>query len=296
MQTVAKVSSGPDRSPARGAAEQTAARSGFARSAPLALFCWPYRSLILRLARREIEARYRGAALGLVWSVLTPLAMLSVYTYVFSVIFQARWDTPTNGRGQFAILLFSGLIVFSIFSECLNRAPSLMLQNVSYIKKVVFPLEVMAWVVLLVALFNAAVSFSVLLAFYLMVFGLPPITVVLLPLVLVPLVLAVLGLTWFLASLGVFVRDVSQFIGILTTLTLFMSPILYPVTAIPEAVRPYVYANPLTLVLENTKEVLFWGTVPDPGYLALSTLAAWAVAWLGYAWFMRTRKGFADVV
>lgn len=296
MRSVANVPSGRDPSHSVGGAEYTPFGPRLARYPFLALFCWPQRSLILRLARREVEARYRGTAFGVAWSVLTPLAMLSVYTYVFSVIFQARWDISTNGRGQFAILLFSGLIVFSIFSECLNRAPHLMLQNVSYIKKVVFPLEVMAWVVLLVALFNAGVSFVVLLVFYVMVFGVPPITLALLPLVLVPLILAVLGLTWFLASLGVFVRDVGQFIGILTTLVLFMSPILYPVTAIPEAVRPYVYANPLTLVLENTKEVLFRGTVPHLGYLALSTLAAWGVAWLGYAWFMRTRKGFADVV
>jgi lipopolysaccharide transport system permease protein len=265
-------------------------------ASPLALFCWPARALILRLARREVEARYRGSILGVAWSVLTPLALLSVYTYVFSVIFQARWETPTNGRGQFAVLLFSGLIVFSIFSETVNRAPGLMLENVSYIKKVVFPLEAMAWVALLGSLFNAGVSFLVLLAFYLAAFGLPPITVVLLPVVLAPLALVVLGITWFLASLGVFLRDVKQFVGIVTTVMLFGSPILYPVSAIPEAMRAYVYANPLTLVLENSKQVLFWGTVPDPRYLALSTVVAWGIAWLGYTWFMKTRKGFADVV
>jgi lipopolysaccharide transport system permease protein len=151
-------------------------------------------------------------------------------------------------------------------------------------------------VALLGSLFNAGVSFLVLMVFYLVAFGLPPSTVLLLPVVLAPLALVVLGITWFLASLGVFLRDVKQFVGIVTTVMLFGSPILYPVSAIPESMRAYVYANPLTLVLENSKQVLFWGTVPDPAYLALSTVVAWGIAWLGYAWFMKTRKGFADVV
>jgi lipopolysaccharide transport system permease protein len=277
-------------------AERRARPVGYARFSAFAVFCWSSRALILRLARREVEARYRGSILGITWSMLTPLALLSVYTYVFSVIFEARWETPTNGRGQFAVLLFSGLIIFSIFSECLNRAPSLMLENVSYIKKVVFPLEAMAWVALLTSLFNAGVSFLVLMVFYLASFGLPPPTILLLPVVLTPLALVVLGMTWFLSSLGVFLRDVKQLVGILTTVILFGSPILYPVTAIPESMRAYVYANPLTLVLDNSKQVLFWGTIPDLRYLALSILVAWGVAWLGYAWFMKTRKGFADVV
>jgi lipopolysaccharide transport system permease protein len=276
--------------------ERTRRAVGSPDLSPLAVFCWSSRALILRLARREVEARYRGSILGVAWSVLTPLALLSVYTYVFSVIFQARWETPTNGRGQFAVLLFSGLVIFSIFSECVNRAPGLMLENVSYIKKVVFPLETMAWVALLGSLFNAGVSFLVLMVFYLFSFGVPPVTALLLPIVLAPLVLVVLGITWFLASLGVFLRDVRQLVGIVTTVMLFGSPILYPVSAIPESMRAYVYANPLTLVLENSKQVLFWGTIPDVGHLALSTVVAWGVAWLGYAWFMKTRKGFADVV
>lgn len=263
---------------------------------PLAIFCWPHRELILRLVKREIEARYRGSSLGLLWSVLTPLALLVVYTYVFSVIFKARWDTPEGSRGHFSLILFSGLIVFTIFADCVNRAPSLMLENVGYIKKVVFPLEIMTWVVLLAALFNAGVSLLALLAFHLVVIGLPPPTIVFLPLVWCPLVLIVLGATWFLSATGVFVRDIKQFIGIATTVVMFLSPIFYPVSAIPESFRVWIYANPLTAVLEDSKTVLFSGQLPGFGRLGLSIVVGWGVAWLGYVWFAKTRKGFADVV
>ena len=261
---------------------------------PLGVFTvgWRHRALIDRLTRREISAKYRGAILGPLWSLLTPLMMLAVYTFLFSVVFQSRWGVSNGGgRGEFALLFFSGLIIFTIFSESVMRAPTLMLENISYIKKVVFPLEILPWTCLGVALFNGAVSFVVLAAFYLLVFGLPPLTVVLLP-----LCLATLGVTWFLASVGVFLRDVRQLVGAITTAMMFLSPIFYPVTAVPESYRWLLYFNPLTITLEASKDVLFWGRIPDPGAWAADLLAGWLIAWLGYAWFMKTRKAFADVV
>ena len=266
--------------------------------APLEVFAvgWRHRTLIDRLARREISAKYRGAILGPLWSLLTPLMMLAVYTFLFSVVFQSRWGGGGGGRGEFALLFFSGLIIFTILSEPMLRAPTLMLENVSYIKKVVFPLEIMPWVCLEVALFNGAVSFAVLILFYLLVFGLPPVTALLLPLVLLPLCLATLGITWFLASVGVFLRDIRQLVGAATTALMFLSPIFYPVTAVPESYRWLLFANPLTVTLEASKDVLFWGRLPDLGLLAVCLALSWLVAWLGYAWFMKTRKAFADVV
>ena len=189
--------------------QATHARSSSVEHGPLAVFTgfWQHRRLILSLARREIESRYRGSFLGLVWSFLTPLLMLAVFTFVFSVVFQARWQVPVGGKGQFALLLFSGLIVFNIFAECINRAPGLVLEHATYVKKVVFPLEILPWVSLLGALFNVLASLVVLLVLYVMVLGAPPWTAILFPVIVLPLILLVMGLSWFLASVGVFVRD-----------------------------------------------------------------------------------------
>lgn len=265
---------------------------------PFALFqtAWHHRSLILRLARREIDARYRGSVLGIVWAVLNPILMLAVYTFVFSVVFQARWGATGGSNTEFALLLFSGLILFNVLGECLSRAPGLLLENVSYIKKVVFPLEILPLVSLAVALFNAGIGFVILVVFHLMVAGLPPPTALLLPLVLAPLCLTTLGLSWFFAAAGVFLRDLRQVVGVAVTVLMFLSPIFYPMTAIPERFRAILHLNPMTAILEQSKDLLFWGRVPSPVDWGLATLGAWAVAWLGYLWFMKTRRGFADVV
>ncbi len=258
---------------------------------------WRHRTLVLRLARRDLESRYRGSVLGLAWTVVNPLIMLTVYTFIFSVVFKARWGTGgSGGTAEFALYLFSGMILFSIFSECVARAPGLMLENLSYIKKVVFPLEIMPVVVLLVALFNAAISFAILLAFHLAVRGLPPPTALLVPLVLLPLCLFALGLSWFFASAGVFLRDLRQMVNVLITVMMFLSPIFYPLSAIPEDLRAMILLNPLTLLLERSKDVLFWGHGLPVLEWAAYCAAAWVWAWLGYAWFVKTRKGFADVV
>lgn len=272
-----------------------AARSG---AGPFALFqtAWHHRALILRLTRHEIDARYRGSMLGIVWALLTPLLMLAVYTFVFTVVFQARWGTAGSNSTEFALLLFSGLVLFNIFSECLNRAPGLLLENVSYIKKVVFPLEILALVTLAVALFNAAIGLAILLVFYVAALGLPPATALLLPIVVAPLCLLTLGVSWFLASAGVFLRDIRQVVGVAVTVLMFLSPIFYPLTAVPERFRALIHLNPMTAILEQSKDLLFWGRIPSPLEWLVATLAAWGCAWLGYLWFMKTRRGFADVV
>ncbi len=257
---------------------------------------WRHRKLIARLARSELEGRFRGSVLGTAWMAINPLIMLAVYTFVFTVVFQARWGAAAGSSVDFALLLFSGMILFGVFAECVNRAPTLMLENVSYIKRVVFPLEILPVVVMLTALVNAAVGFIILILFYLTVRGAPPPTALLVPLALAPLCLVTLGASWFLASMGVFLRDIRQMVGVLVTLLMFLSPIFYPLEALPEAFRFWVSLNPLTLILEQSKDLLFWGRLPDPGVWALTLIASWGVAWLGYVWFVKTRKGFADVV
>ncbi|CAO3439731.1 ABC transporter permease [Azospirillum doebereinerae] len=259
------------------------------------LTIWNNRRLIARLARRDIEARYRGSALGLAWAVVNPLLLMAVYTFVFTVVFGARWGGQA-GTADFALFMLSGLLLFNVFSESIARAPGLMLENVSYIKKLVFPLEIMPVVVVAGALVNAALGFAILLVFQIALRGLPPPTILLLPVVVLPLCLFTLGLSWFLASVGVFLRDLRQMMGVVVSVMLFLSPIFYPVSNVPEAFRTVITLNPLTMILEGARDVLFWGKGLDPLTWLVYLAVAWVWAMLGHAWFMKTRKAFADVV
>lgn len=252
--------------------------------------------LIYDLAKREIIGRYRGSVMGLVWSFLHPVLMLAVYTFVFSVIFKARWAGGSDSKTEFALVLFAGLIIFNLFSECLNRAPTLILGNTSYVKKVIFPLEVLPLVSMVNGAFHFAVSFLVWLLFYLLFFGLPPVTILWLPMILLPLILSTLGLSWMLASLGVYLRDVGQVIGVITTILMFLSPILYPISAIPEKYHLFIHLSPLTLVVEQARAAMIWGHGIDWQPWILSMAVSSLVAWLGFAWFQKTRRGFADVL
>jgi lipopolysaccharide transport system permease protein len=257
---------------------------------------WRNRSLINALVKREVIGRYRGSFMGILWSFFNPVFMLAVYTFVFSIVFQARWGAGTGSKTEFALILFAGLIVFNVFAECVNRAPTLILSNVNYVKKVVFPLEVLPWVTLGSVLFHALISLSVWLIAYVIFFGIPHATVLFFPLVALPLALFTVGVTWALASLGVYLRDVSQFISILTTVLMFLSPIFYPASAIPEKYRSVLQVNPLAPAIEQAREVLFWGHAPNWILLAIYLAASALIAWLGFAWFQKTRKGFADVI
>ena len=257
---------------------------------------WRNRNLISVSIKRDIAGRYRGSFMGILWSFLTPLFMLTVYTFVFSFIFKARWGTSSDSKTEFALILFSGLMVFSLFSECVNRAPSLITGNPNYVKKVIFPLEILPWINIGSALFHFSISLVVWMIVFSYLFGAPKVTTLYLPIVLLPLVFFTMGICWALASLGVYIRDTSQLIGIITSTLMFLSPIFYPVTAIPENYRFLLYINPLTTVIESIRDVLFWGHAPDFKIIGAYTLASVAIAWLGFFWFQKTRKGFADVL
>jgi lipopolysaccharide transport system permease protein len=257
---------------------------------------WRNRSLIKALIKREVIGRYRGSLMGILWSFFNPLLMLAIYTFVFGVIFKSRWNAESDSKTEFALILFAGLIVFNLFAECVNRSPLLILSNVNYVKKVVFPLEILPWVALGSATFHALVSWSVWVIAYIILFGVPHLTILFLPLVMTPLLLIIIGVTLFLASLGVYIRDVSQFVGILVTMLMFLSPIFYPSSNLPEKYRGFLILNPLTTVVEQVREVTFWGKYPDFTMLSISLLVGLTIAWLGFTWFQKTRKGFADVI
>lgn len=268
-------------------------------TSPLALCksLWRNRQLIVQMTKREVVGRYKGSVMGLLWSFLNPVFMLTVYTFVFSVVFKARWGVDGNdSKTQFAVVLFVGMIVHGLFAEVVNRAPSLILANVNYVKKVIFPLEILPVITMCAALFHGLVSLAVLLiAFFIFNHSLQW-TVIFIPLVLLPMVILTLGCAWMLASLGVFIRDVGQTIGIITTVMMFLSPVFFPVTALPEVYRPLIMANPLTFIIEQAREVLIWGHSPNWIGLGIYAVVATVVAWAGYVWFQKTRKGFADVL
>jgi len=254
------------------------------------------RSLIFSLVRRDVVGRYRGSAMGLLWSFFNPVLMLAVYTFVFSLVFKSRWSGGSGSKTEFALVLFAGLMMFSLFSECLNRAPRLIMNNVNYVKKVIFPLEILPVVALGSAAFHFLISLAVWMVFYLMFFGIPGPAILQLPLVILPLILMTLGLSWLLASLGVFLRDVAQIVGVLTTVLLFLSPIFYPIDALPEEYRPFIQISPLSFVVEQARDTMIWSKGIDwEGWWVYTGVSA-MVAWIGFAWFQKTRKGFADVL
>ncbi|WP_081255576.1 ABC transporter permease [Brucella intermedia] len=252
--------------------------------------------LILSLSQREVIGRYRGSIFGLLWSFINPLLMLVVYTFVFSVVFKARWVGGSESKTEFALALFTGLMVFNLFAECVIRAPGLILSNVNYVKKVIFPLEVLPVVSLISALFHYCISLIVWVIFYFVFFGTPDLGVFLLPVALFPFCLLILGVTWFLSSLGVYLRDISQIIGVLTTVLMFLSPIFYPIEALPEVYRPLMELSPLTTMVVQVRDLMLWGKGMNWSVWTTQLIVSSMVAWLGFAWFQKTRKGFADVI
>lgn len=263
--------------------------------APLAV-AWTNRTLLGRLILRDVQGRYRGSMLGLAWTLAVPLCTLAVYLFVFMQVFSARWDGGDGSRSQYALIVFSGLILFNFFTECLNRAPGLVLENAAYVKRVVFPLEILPLVSLGSGLLQAVVSSLVYLPCHLLLLGPPPATALFLPLLWLPLLFGLAGLTWFLAALGVYLRDLRHIVGVATTLLLFVSPIFYPVAAVPGWSGTLLRLNPLTPVLEAVRGALYFGRLPSLPAYGLALAASILLARLGLSWFNKARQGFADVV
>jgi lipopolysaccharide transport system permease protein len=253
-------------------------------------------NLLLLLTKREIIGRYQGSFLGFFWSFIHPILMLAIYTFVFGFVFKSRWGIEHENQTSFAVVLFTGLIIFNLFAECINKAPSLILNNINYVKKVVFPLEILPVVSLGAALFHTLISLIILLIFMLFNGHTLSWSGFLLPIVLTPLFLIILGLSWFLASIGVFIRDIGQIIGMMLTLFMFLSPLFYPVSVLPNDIQYLLFLNPLTLIIEQTRDVLLWQKLPDWQGLSLYYLISLLIAISGFWWFNKTRKGFADVL
>lgn len=257
---------------------------------------WLHRSLIQRLAWRDILVRYKGSAGGLLWALVTPILLLSVYTAVFSGIFQARWG-QSGGPIEYALQLFVGLTIHGVAAECLNRTPVLLINQVSYVKRVVFPLQILPIVNLLSALFHFLISLLVLVAFYVIVkHHLPLAGLAYLPFIIAPYVLFLAGVSYLLAGLGVYLRDIGQVMGLVTTVLLFLSPVFYPASMLPARLQTVFMLNPLTLIIEQSRAVLLDGLAPRWDILALYSVIAALVFIIGFWAFQKMRKGFADVL
>lgn len=257
---------------------------------------WSHRSLILSLTWHSVVSRYRTSWFGLLWPILQPVLLIGVFTFVFVYIMPLRWVSEQNGQVGFPLFLYSGLVVFTLFSDVANRAPGLMMENVNVVKKVVFPLEILPLVSVCSALIYFFVNLLVLLAFVALSPGSLQIRVLPILVMLVPFVLFLAGLSWFLAALTVYVRDILHVIGLLVSALLFLSPVFYPLVSAPGAAQAIMAFNPLALAIETLRGAVL-GTdtsqLPGIGWLWLLGLASF---YLGHQWFMRLREGFADVL
>jgi lipopolysaccharide transport system permease protein len=267
-------------------------------STPSALVAGIFRNreLLWELVKRDFVGRYKGSIMGVVWSLFNPLLMLAIYATVFSVAFKARWGTGEESKVAFALVLFTGMIVHSFFAECLNRAPSLIISHPNYVKKVVFPLDLLPCMALCSALLHFFVSFGVLLLFCLLA-GVPIYSgLLLVPVILLPLVLLTLGLSWIFASLGVYLRDLSQVIAMISTIALFMAPVFYPIENLPESFGRYIYWNPITLPIIQLRDAMLWNKPLQWSGWLISFFIGTATCFIGYWWFQKSRRGFADVI
>jgi lipopolysaccharide transport system permease protein len=258
---------------------------------------WRHWALIRILAWREVSGRYRGSLLGSLWSLLTPLLMLGVYTLVFGVIAPTRWPgAEEQGIGMFALRLLAGMVVHGLLSEVLSRAPTLVTGQPNYVTKVVFPLEALGWVNLLTAVFHTAMALLVLVVLNSVLGTGPSWTLLALPALLLPYALLLLGLVWLVAALGVYLRDLAQIIGPVVMITMFLGPVFYPREAMPAAAQPWLAINPITIPVEQTRRVLFEAQWPQWEVLAQYSLVAVAVYLFGLWAFTKLKKGFADVL
>lgn len=255
-----------------------------------------HRSLVAQLAKREVLGRYRGATFGMLWSLISPILMLAIYTLAFGYILRSRWPGSSGSTEDFVLILFCGLIIHSFFAECLTTAPRLIIANANYVKKVVFPLDALVWSMVFSALFHLATNVVVLLIMKWFLHDTVPWAVVLLPLVLLPLVILAVGVSLLVSAIGVYVRDVGQFVGVLATAMLFLSSAIVPVEAIPEEYKWVFRINPLTHVIDQAREVVIWGRVPDWGAIGLQMLLYLALLVFASLVFNKMRRGFADVL
>lgn len=256
---------------------------------------WRHRSLVFELTKREFSGRYHGSFGGVVWSFAQPLFLLAVYTMAFGVILKSRWGV-TGGTADYALMLFAGLIVFNAFSEVMTKSPTLITGNPNFVKKVVFPLELLPVIAVATALLHTLIGVAVWIAGYAILFGTPKPTAAFFPLILICFVPVLLGVAWLLSAIGVIVKDVAQLTAMLNHTLLFLTPIFYSMEVVPEWLQNILLLNPITFVVEQFRAVMFVGHLPSFAGLGIYFVFAWLFALASFAVFKRLRPGFADLV
>jgi lipopolysaccharide transport system permease protein len=256
---------------------------------------WRQRGLIGLLTLRDIRTRYRGSVLGIAWALVTPLLMLVVYAFAFGLVFPARWPVGAE-KVPVALTLFCGMAFFGLFAECLQRAPGLIVTQPQFVRKVVFPLEILPATLLGSALWHWSIHL-ILLLLALLIAGVGWSWQLLwLPLVLLPLLFLCLGIGWLLAALSVFFRDVQNLVGPAVTVLTFLSPVFYPLRQLPELWQTLLRCNPLTTILENARRLLLWQEPPEWDWLLAVTLGCFLFMSVSFACFGRLKRAFADAV
>lgn len=277
--------------------EEVESTRAFLNPKNIILNLWSKRDLIWQFIWREVLGRYRGSYLGILWSLFNPLLMLSVYTFVFSIIFKAKWGVSiTESKAEFALTMFCGIIAFNIFSECIMHAPRVVINNPNFVKKVVFPLEILPIITLGSALIHSLISLVILVVGIIFFMGTVSWTIIYVPLILVPLSLITLGISWFLASLGVFIRDIGYAIGVVIQILFYVTPVFYPINAVPKAFQGIMRLNPLSVIVEDFRRAIMWGMQPDWPWFTVVTILSIIIAFSGYTWFIKCKKVFADVI
>jgi lipopolysaccharide transport system permease protein len=273
-------------------------RTGNALDSFLAPFTCAWRNwdLLAGLVRRDIQARFRDTIFGVFWAVAAPLVKLAVYTIIFGALIQPRWQNQVSNPHIVAFSYFSGLVLVEFLIECLNSSANLMRENTAYIKKVVFPVEILPWVTLGYATFRVFVGMMLVLGAYIGMIGLPPFDVLMIPLLFVLLALSVLGLMWILSALATYVRDIGHVVAAFSPLLMFISPVFFPLSSVPEPFATLMQINPLTFPLEQMRAALFGAGFHAWSGLAIYAVVAGVIVSLGYRFFMKVRPGFADVL
>lgn len=255
-----------------------------------------HRELIRVIVWRELAQRFRGSAIGWIWACATPLVMLSAYTIIFSGPVKISSTPDQAGVAVYAISIFAALIIFNLFTELANRAPTLLHENAWFIKKTIFPSDVLAWIALIRALVYASISFALLVVFNLILSGQIQVTLLLVPVMLVPFCLFLLGVTWLLSALGALTRDVFHLVASLIPILIFASPVFYSIQELPAVTRPYAYINPLAGFIEMMRDLVLRGAIPDPLVFFSSTAISLLFFWWGYAVYRRYRSIIVDVI
>lgn len=255
-----------------------------------------HRTLVWQLAKRDVLGRYRGSSLGVLWSLAGPLLMLLVYVLAFGSIMRARWPGAEESNSAFALIIFTGLIVHGFFSECLIRSPQLVASNTSYVKKIIFPIEILPWSMVFSALFHVGANMLILIVFFAIINGYVPWTVIFTPVVLLPFAILMIGMSWIVSALSVYFRDLNQIVSPLATAMLFLSSAIVPLDSVPGSFRFLFEMNPLTFIIDQLRSIMLWSAPPDSIGLAIYTCLSLAVFLLGFSFFQTVRRGFADVL